>query len=545
MSADGGRPPGRDLAEPSGEGATELLGALVPRQPSLLERSGPADAGGQLGLRTGSFRKIAEHGFGDPYNAYPHSMAWFRNRLYVGTTRACLAYRGRWRRERSPDLLGQVWPVRIPDQLFDIDLRAEIWRYDPASDGWRRVFLSPMAQGIDGYQVPRMLALRSMTVFQGQSDPAPCLYVPAMGSHQTPDAIMVRSEDGEQFEVVNEPSMGFPEEYRAKGVRALTVFGDRLFTAPTVGRGRKSPNYTAFMIIGVNADPARAPWEIACDPNFGDPYNLTVFEMAVFNGYLYAGTANVREGFQVWKTDAEGTPPYRWTRVISHGAFRGKFNEGVVTMRAFGGHLYVGSGIQEGGWDTEHNVGPAAAEVIRLHPDDSWDLVVGQPRMTPDGLKVPLSGLGPGFDNPFTAYIWSMCEHEGWLYVGTLDTLVLLRYGKPGSWVWPEYLRKQFRAKQLEEMLLQAGGFNLWRTQDGVQWFPVTRNGFGNCYNYGARTLVSAPCGLFVGAANPFGPDVAVKRPHGWRYEPNPDGGLEIWLGSPTARAAARGELRA
>jgi len=36
-----------------------------------------------------------------------------------------------------------------------------------------------------------------------------------------------------------------------------------------------------------------------------------------------------------------------------------------------------------------------------------------------------------------------------------------------------------------------------------------------------------------VGTANPFGPKVAVRDGDGWRYEDNPRGGLEMWLGSP------------
>ena len=60
---------------------------------------------------------------------------------------------------------------------------------------------------------------------------------------------------------------------------------------------------------------------------------------------------------------------------------------------------------------------------------------------------------------------------------------------------------------------------------------PVNRQGFGNPYNYGLRTLVSTPHGFFLGTANPFGPRVAVRRGDQWRYEDNPQGGLEIWLG--------------
>ena len=50
-------------------------------------------------------------------------------------------------------------------------------------------------------------------------------------------------------------------------------------------------------------------------------------------------------------------------------------------------------------------------------------------------------------------------------------------------------------------------------------------NGFGNAYNYGARTVLGTPAGLFVGTANPFGPEVALRSANRWVYVPNEDGG--------------------
>ena len=63
-----------------------------------------------------------------------------------------------------------------------------------------------------------------------------------------------------------------------------------------------------------------------------------------------------------------------------------------------------------------------------------------------------------------------------------------------------------------------------------MTWEAVTRDGFGNPYNYGIRRLASTPKGLFVGTANPFGPELGTADENGhWSYSPNPRGGLEIW----------------
>jgi hypothetical protein len=257
--------------------------------------------------------------------------------------------------------------------------------------------------------------------------------------------------------------------------------------------------------------------------------------MAPFNGYLYAGTLNPERGFEIWKCRPVGELPYRWTRVITEGAYRGSLNEAATSMCVFNGALYVGTGIQQGGYDRLHGVGPAAAELIRIHPDDSWDLIVGSPRRTPEGWKRPLTGLGPGFDDWFNTYIWRMAAHDGWLYAGTYNWSVWLRYLPVDGWQTP--VRRLVHRIGIENIVADRGGFDLWRSRDGVRWSPITRNGFDNPWNYGVRTMQSTPYGLFVGTTNPFGPEVAVETSRGWEYFPNRKGGLEIWLGADGRRA--------
>lgn len=490
------------------------------------------------GLTRHDFRKIAPNGFGDPYNEYPHSMLWFQDSLYVGTSRANLHYRGRWRAEQNSEGLGAIWPVKIPEGgLFDIDLRAQIWRCNPLAGNWSKVYTSPLVEGISEPEVPLSIGFRCMTAFQGTSDIAPALYVPTWGSHQTPEAVMLRSEDGVNFECVSEPGLGFPDPFKPRAVRGFASFRNLLFAAPAMGAKRAEPNTSGFGVILVTDDPVSCRWQLACEPGFGNPNNLTAFHLAVFNDHLYAATANFNEGFQIWKTDADGDPPYRWRKVISHGAFRGKLNQVAIRMVTFKDCLYVGSAIAEGGWDLNNKVGPAAPEMIRLHPDDSWDLIMGDPRLTPDGFKVPVSGLGAGFGNPFAGYLWSLREHNGWLYAGDSDWSLFLKYARRER--IPEKFRRLLNPQTVERLLHRFGGCDLWRSRDGLRWIPITRSGFDNCFNMGVRNMVSTQYGLFVGLANPYSPEVAVKRISGWNYEDNPEGGLEIWLG---AHRSKRGE---
>jgi hypothetical protein len=204
-------------------------------------------------------------------------------------------------------------------------------------------------------------------------------------------------------------------------------------------------------------------------------------------------------------------------------------NEMAMSMCVFNNALYVGSGIQNGGYDRTYRIGPAAPELIRIYPDDTWDLVVGEPRSTPQGYKVPLSNMRAGFNNFFCGYFWRMASHNGWLYLGTFDWSVFLPYARsPAMFQWLQDCIRLFGASNI---VRDRGGFDLWRTSDGFRWFAVTVRGFGTPYNYGARTIVSTPVGLFVGTANPFGPNVAVQTLSRWLYVPNPRGGAEVWRG--------------
>ncbi len=480
------------------------------------------------GLRRHHFRKMCQNGFGDQYNSYAHSMTWFHDHLYVGTTRANLhtarAVEQLVKRNRGLE----VWPVEGPDDVDslyrEIDRGAQIWRYHPTQDQWHMVYKSPQVLGSQGDWINRDMGYRGMIVFQGESDPQPALYVPTWAPSRAPGSMLLRSVDGLQFEVVAEPGDICS---RYPSARVLLTFKDRLLISPT-GSTAQNANRSEIPVMYETRDPLKKIWKAVNTPNFDDDTNQGIFTACASDEHLYAGTFNLN-GFQVWRTEAKGDPPYQWEKLLDQGAYRGPLNQCVASMSYFKGAIYIGSGIQGAGVDTENNVGPAASELIRLHPDGQWDLIVGTPRKTPDGIKTPLSALKPGFNNLFNGYFWRSEEHDGWLYVGTCDHNSLLL-----QWVtmehWPEGLRRVIETVGVDTIVSHSGA-ELWRSHDGENWIPVTRDGFGNPFNIGIRSFVSTQYGLFVGTANPYGPRIAVKQEGTWVYQDNPQGGLEVWLG--------------
>lgn len=468
------------------------------------------------GLRRDDFKLIASRGFGDGHNTYTHSMAWFNARLYVTTMRDNFALM------RSRLSLGlDVWPIECPLDPFELDLRAEIWAYDPRTDVWERVFKSPMITGSHGKPIPRDISYRSIAVYrQKESEPLK-LFVSTWSPARGPGPVIMVSEDGRHFKVTCEPGLvGLP----VTTIRSMVPFKGRMFTTPAGSRGGNT-NVSGHAVVYESRDPEHGGWQPVSDFGFGDLGNKSLHEVCAWGNHLYVGTLN-HSGFQLWRSTCDGAPPYTWERVLERGAWRGPLNQGVLSLYPFKGCLYIGTGIQGGGIDRLNNIGPAAAELLRLHEDMSWDLIVGSARDTPQGYKEPLSGRLAGFDNFFNGYFWRMCEHDGWLYMGTFEWSSVLGYVNRSR--WPAAFATVLAHVNPQNILEYGSGFDLYRSHDGENWVPVTTNGMGNPYNMGLRTLASTPYGMFIGTANPWGPKIMPLNGHA--YVRNPRGGCEVFL---------------
>ncbi|GAB4558312.1 MAG: hypothetical protein Kow0047_03320 [Anaerolineae bacterium] len=433
------------------------------------------------------FEPCGEQGFGDRYNTWPWAMRWWKGHLYVGTNRAFLCAERASLAAALP-LFSRFAFVRYPpedrdagcpEDPTDLPLQAEIWRWSPETDAWERVYQSPQdvpIPGKPGKFVARDIGFRDMAVFQ-EPDGTEAMYVSGVNSRFIYGPIgpprLLRTVDGETFEPVPHDPGTFLGNLDRATLRTLAVYDGRLF----IVAGRIHGD-------GVLLESAR-PYEGNDSFRQVSPEGMSVFEMVPFNGYLYLGLRDPQRGYSVVRTDAQGDPPYRFETIVPPGAFLPHPSLSVISMFVFRDHLYVGT--------------DRPAELIRIDSDGHWDLIVGTPRETPDGPKVPLSGLDAGFYNWLNGHLWRMEEYEGRLYLGTMNMSTHLR-------LLPE----------AERVLSPHYGFDLFESRDGIHFAPVTFNGFGDPFAFGARTLEATPHGLFVGAAN------------SWF-------GLQIWRGLPRA----------
>jgi hypothetical protein len=430
---------------------------------------------------------IAQDGFGERDNSYAWSMGWFKGQLYVGTGRDVLCVENETTQFFVPleekYTINPSLNVRCPANPYDLKLRAEIWQYTPETGVWKRVYRSPTLRNPaeSHLRVATDIAYRSMVTFK-ESDGREALYAAGVSPDEYLPSLLrthppriLRSYDGIHWEALKLPAVTvhYPGgKVHPMGYRAMVVWKHHLFVTAT-------PDLTGDgSLFEVTNPSSRHPRLIQVSPA-----NLDIFEAVTFHGDLYLGCGNATSGYSVWEASGQDRP---FVPVITGGAGSGAEITSVVSMHVFRNRLYVGAS----GW--YQNTLPKS-EMIRIAPDGQWTLVVGNPRKLPNGqIAYPTSGLDDGFDSLFNAHFWRMADFGGGLYVGTNSWAELVKGYKGKGW--------------LGDLLAGAAGYQLWSTCDGEDWFPVTRNAFGDGeYDFGARTLeTSGPHGeeLYIGSAN-------------------------------------------
>ena len=415
------------------------------------------------------------------------SLTWFEGRVVLGTALAAVGVSDRLAARTPEGARGQA-RTRTDDG-------AQIVTFDPAGREWQKIYESPLVTGADGKSRARDRSIRAAIVCQTASDTKPCLYVAA--SALAGGVVFLRSDDGCWMQESDGSGLDLEEDTPSVGT--LACLRGRLFATPGGrydDRGVLDETLTECPAVVASSAPLSGNWLAASEPGFGDAENLSIGKLAVFNDHLYAVTLNPRRGFEVWKTAAEGNLPYRWHKIIDCGAWLGATSGAPTAVAVFHDALYISATVHRSRAYNLERFGPFPAEMIRVHADDTWDLVTGKARCTPCGWKSPITGLTGGFGDPFARAFASMTVHQGKLYAAAT------------SWrSMPTFLRgrtelSQERIDRLRTATEMAptGGVTLWRTIDGTAWDKVTAQGLsaGSRAPSGIRQLLSTPEGLFV-----------------------------------------------
>ncbi len=426
------------------------------------------------GFKVEDFQKICLNGF-DPVdnaadkNDYAWSMEYFQpdankpGYLYVGTGNDMS---GTMREGLSTLTTGS-------DFAGGTVSPPEIRRYRPDLDPltWERVFDIREVEPEGKYST---IGFRYMKAYKAASDGVNYLYAATMGH----EAQLWRSSTGEPNSWSNVWT------YAAQGsIRWMEVHNGILYLALT----NDSP--VGEHVGKIYATDGATFWPVM-ENGFGNVNNGGIQSLISYNGWLYAGTSNPIDGYEIWKL--EGPDGNKGPIQIVANGGTNSLNEWACSPCVFQGKLYYGALIEM--MSTFFHLFPGGGDIIRINPDDSWEAIVGPGSIT---------GYGSGFNRRMNIYVWCMAVHDGWLYAGTYDVLTAVSSIVEDPIGFIKQMMPTSKMANPIDFIGHAGA-DLYKTQDGITWYPVTQDGFSNPGNYGFRTMMSLGKDFYVGTANPY-----------------------------------------
>ena len=429
-----------------------------------------------------------------------------------------------------------------------------VWQVDPETDECKVVYagLNSAKDYAAAYKQGISTGIRGMCVYNDQLVISNVTMDAATGKSSA--ALLISSDPEKGFTQIadsdslfNYPAYHYADSIYGGSIWDMAEFNGRLYVSICTGTEDNMPNNNTMQSFALvrgdqNADGTFTWTPVAGDQKkdgarytFGiDPERTRsgAANLMVFNDYLYIGEYNDEE--------------IALERILFSKT--GKNADG-----QFGGGLdcrFLNANLDQ------------SVNLYRMDKNENMELVVGNStKMFPNGS---LSGLKSGFGRNENQYIWRMEVYDGKLYVGTHDASSLLEcFGQfvngdllkqtPEAWKsqW-EYLKALMKALQevdadgagnintlaktikytssfvfqnvsvrniasaiklMNYLRTAKRGFDLYVTEDGVNFETVTIDGFGDPYNHGLRVFATTDQGLCLGTANPFyGTQIWIQR---------------------------------
>ncbi|MCC6795430.1 MAG: hypothetical protein IT366_09950 [Candidatus Hydrogenedentes bacterium] len=455
------------------------------------------------GFKASDFVKVSQNGF-DPVdheedvNSYAWAMRYFKadgaqdGHVYVGTG------------NNIAGLIGFYFTGLIEGGEIDLDEAParppEIRRHRPdlGDDVWETVFDYRDVETDGEYKTSgfRFMGTYRAVDADNKGQRSKYLYTATQGL----ESVLWRSKTGDPGDWQQVFSTG----ENGASIRYFAEHNGKMYLAYAYDTYEANPPPGEIWVSddGLNFEPLM-------QDGFGNPHNRGIEFLISYNNWLYAGTKNDKDGYEIWKL--EGPDKGAGAIKLIDGGATDPRNEIAGTPCLFKGQLYIGSIIFFGFNPTQAN-GFKGCDIIRIDENDDWETVVG-----PNSI----SGYDSGFNFFMNAYCWWMEEHDGWLYAGTWDQGTILSWFLDDLPTLIAFIQTGEIPEDVDDLPLEyeqwykltQAGADIFKTQDGVNWFPVTIDGMGNRTNYGWRTMESTPDGyLYLGSANP-------------------SDGLEIWRG--------------
>ena len=310
-----------------------------------------------------------------------------------------------------------AWLGFDAEKLFDSQC---ILRYSPDAGTWETVYqkTSSSRGARQNEQVAVLLSAFLTSYPSGKNGTLYARFASPLGERRVCSA-----EGGAKFRSVRIDSQDFAAALALREMVAGPAAQYALFTEKGRSALRsqnpevRSPHWTDLPLPVQS--PARPP----------QPSHI-----ALFNERLVLATDDPRQGFDLWAMEANGENSPDWTSLLTRGGHRYSMNAQVFACLPWKDALYLACGRSEPRRRRQYQEG---FEILRVYSDGSWDVVVGAPRVTSSGLKIPLACLGPGMDEFDPARFCFLSAAADELLLGTYD---------------------------------DVAGFRLWRSRDGESW---------------------------------------------------------------------------
>ena len=429
-----------------------------------------------------------------------------------------------------------------------------VWQVDPETDECKPVYigLNSAKDYAAAYKQGICTGIRGMCVYNDQLVISNVTMDAATGKSSATLLISSDPEKGftqiaDSDSLFNYPAYRYSDSIYGGSIWDMVEYNNSLYVSICTGTEDNMPNNNTMQSFALvrgdqNADGTFTWTPVAGDQKkdgarytFGiDPERTRsgAANLTVFNDYLYIGEYNDEE--------------IALERILFSKT--GKNANG-----QFGGGLdcrFLNANLDQ------------SVSLYRMDKNENMELVVGNStKMFPNGS---LSGLKSGFGRNENQYIWRMEVYDGKLYVGTHDASSLMEcFGQfvngnllkrtPSEWKdqW-DYLKALMKAletvdpngngnpdalaqtikfsynfvfknitvrniasaiKLLNYLRTAKRGFDLYVTEDGVNFETITIDGFGDPYNHGLRVFATTDQGLCLGTANPFyGTQIWIQR---------------------------------
>lgn len=179
-----------------------------------------------------------------------------------------------------------------------------------------------------------------------------------------------------------------------------------------------------------------------------------ITDVGLLSGILHVAVSDPVAGFDLFRCDlASGDTGF--TLALSRGAYRFALNGAIASMAVSDRGLLMGTAALAG---MVNPVGYWGPELLLVTGDGKWDLLIGQPRFTPDGMMLPASGLLPGLGDARNAAIKAIAQAG--------DETVIAIQSFAGE---PQDDRRESRPDFFD----YRGAVRLYRSPDFVEWHEV------------------------------------------------------------------------